>query len=196
MNGAVSGTLTIADDALNVSGATQQVQLSVAVPAQLQLNASSPSLHIVAGQVGTLQLNLSASGTLTSPVSFSCSGLPIGAACTFSPPLVASVPATVVVAINTARNTAAIHRRDGMRSLGALAMSAPALLLMCSGSSQTRRRLVKRRLAVLLVVPFVGCGGPSNTAMSTQQSSYTVTVAATAAGAASGTTNIQVTIAP
>src|SRR5207245_9508082 len=48
--------------------------------------ASSPSsATITAGQSGTFTLTVTPQGSFTSPISFSCSGLPALAGCAFSP---------------------------------------------------------------------------------------------------------------
>jgi uncharacterized protein (TIGR03118 family) len=67
--------------------------------------SSATTLSVATGQAGSLMLTLTGSNGFSGPVTFSCSGLPTGDACTFTPAtvtLAGTTPATVGVSIGTA----------------------------------------------------------------------------------------------
>ncbi|HEU5334741.1 MAG TPA: hypothetical protein VFU27_02195, partial [Terriglobales bacterium] len=93
----------------------------------------TPSSAIRAGQPGQYELFVSPSGIpFTNPVSFSCSGLPKGAACSFSPATVTpnSSPAIVVLSVSTTKTLAALRppKADSEGPL-MLALLVPGIVL-------------------------------------------------------------------
>lgn len=155
------------------------------------------SLSVKAGQDGTTKITVQNEGGFNSNISFACSGLPAGDACSFSA-LTAPTPAGVTystLTVSTVATTAAL-RRDG-RTLFPGSVLAVAF---CFLGWKKRRRW---RMLVLLAVSAVGlsvlsaCGGGSNSGGSggggTQPVTTIVTVTATS-GALSHTTTFSLTV--
>jgi N-acetylneuraminic acid mutarotase len=159
-------------------------------PADFSVTASSSSLVIEAGQSSSFSLTLTPLNGFNSVVSFSCSGLPAGASCSFSPATVTpnGGPITTTVTVNTSP-TAAV-RKFGEGSL------APIFLAMTFG--WFRRRGSRLRTQVLLLLCAVsslmlsGCGGGGSAPSSGRQPA-TVTLVATA-GAVQRTTTVSLTV--
>ncbi|HYG97753.1 MAG TPA: MBG domain-containing protein [Terriglobales bacterium] len=184
----------------SVSASLSQV---IAVPAVKFSTVQSPPA-IKAGQSVTIQLPTSSAGVLTAPVTFACSGLPTGAACSFSPQSVspANLPATVNLTITTTRLTilgAARPQAPGWT----FAIVLPGLFLLPAGMMKRRwTALLLLALTFVALLTMVGCGsgtqhsGLTNASQSTSPGTYTVTITATSAGAAQATTTVQITVTP
>jgi hypothetical protein len=194
---AVSSTATVEAMATAPGAAPSLVAsgLFTITPAQLQFTGNSPSLTVTAGQSATAQLSIEANANVAN-VTFSCAGLPAGADCVFSPsPLsVTANPITVTVTFATSASAAHLHP---LASSSALALVFPGLLLLPCGVFCTRRRvsLLPAGMLLALVAAVVGCGGSSGGGPQPPVQA-TVTVTASAPGAANATTQIPVTINP
>ncbi len=166
--------------------------------------SASTSMTLSAGQQGTMQFTIGAMGSLTSAVTFACSGLPVGAQCAFSPASVnpADLPATVTVTITTtSRRTLGRNRQSGWPWM--LAMFVPGLLLPAYGSKNKRRNLwIAIGIVLLLTIAFSGCGGSpaaqsvTNAQQSTPPGTYPVTVTASAVGATQSTATFNLIVIP
>ncbi len=155
--------------------------------------ASNPtSTTITAGQPATFTLTATPQGSFTSPISFSCTGLPALANCTFSPTTVTSGTSTLTtkLTIGTTPHTTALApppfgRRSGPRY--AIWLVLPALLLGTVGmATPKRRKLLSYCLVFLLVsgcVLQVACsnGGNSGGTGGTPAGNYTITITGAAA---------------
>ena len=109
-----------------------------------------------AGQSGTFTLTVTPQGSFTNPISFSCSGLPALASCTFNPATVTpntnTVTTTLTVA-TTAPTGALALPPFGHRSslLYAMWLVLPAMLLGTVGLTRpNRRKLLSYALVCLL----------------------------------------------
>jgi uncharacterized repeat protein (TIGR03803 family) len=178
----------------NYAGSTSAPLLQVVNPAvlpQLQLSTSDNNVGITAGQAGSVTLMVSASAAVSSLVTFSCSGLPADATCSFSPASVTSLPATVTMTVSTTVEDARLWRRFGGWQI--LGLMLPGMLLLAPKRRHVRRApriLAKRGLAAVflfLTVGLSGCGSGSF-------QSYVVTVTASSPGAISGATGLVVTV--
>ena len=157
----------------------------------LHFQGNAPSLTVNAGGSGTVQLSLAATANATN-VSFSCSGLPTGAQCSFSPSSVnaGTTPTNVTLTIAASR-LATAGRSSGLQLT--LAMMLAGVLL--PRPLRPRRHAQRRRSAVCigfllaLALTLAGCG--SNSAPPVHAS---VTVTASETGATSATTQVQLTI--
>ena len=137
-------------------------------PLHRDLNPSSAT--VTAGQSGTFTLTVTPQGSFTSPISFSCSGLPALAGCTFSPASVTPNSSTVTstLTITTTAQTASLASPFGRRSrpLYAMLLVLPAMLLgMVGMAAPKRRKLLSYCLVFLLVsgcLLQVACSGASN----------------------------------
>ncbi len=170
---------------------------------------------ITAGQPGTFTLTVTPQGSFTSPISFSCTGLPALATCAFSPASVTpnSSNVTTTLTITTAAPTASLARPFGRRSspLYAIWLVLPAMLLGTVGmAAPKRRKLLSYSIVFLLVsgcLLQVACSGASNGGSGgngggggggsgtggTPSGTYTVTVTGTA-GATQHTTTVTLTV--
>ena len=148
-------------------------------------------------------------GSFTSPISFTCAGLPTLAACGFSPTMVTPNTSTVTttLTITTADHTAALAPPPfGHRSspLYAIWLVLPAMLLGTAGmAAPNRRRLLSYCLVFLMVggcLLQVACAGASNNGGGgsggtggTPVGTYTITVTGTA-GSTQHTTKVTLTV--
>ena len=157
------------------------------------------SATVTAGQSGTFTLTVTPQGSFTSPISFSCSGLPTLAGCTFSPTSVTpnSNTVTSTLTITTAAHTASLASPAspfGHRSspLYAIWMLIPAMLVstVVGVAAPKRRKLLSYCLVFLLVsgcLLQVACSAASNGSGGggggggTPSGSYTITVTGAAA---------------
>ena len=168
------------------------------------------SATITAGQSGTFTLTVTPQGSFTSPISFSCTGLPALATCAFSPASVTpnSSIVTTTLTITTAAPTASLAPPFGRRSspLYAIWLVVPAMLLGTVGMvAPKRRKLLSYSIVFLLVsgcLLQVACNGASNSGSGggggggtggTPAGTYTVTVTGTA-GATQHTTTVTLTV--
>lgn len=142
------------DDAIGAACA----QIGGGGAASFALAASSATLSVAAGQSASTTLTVTPSGGFVSPVSFACSGLPAGAACSFGPASVtpAGGAATTTLTISTESGPVAVWLRSHPGS--ALAVLLPAFAL---GRRRGRRDAAMRTTLVVLAAAawLVACGG-------------------------------------
>ncbi len=168
--------------------------------------SSSPlpsTTTFTAGGSGSLQFTIGSAGTLTTPITFSCLGLPTGAHCIFSPASVdpASLPVTVTVTITTTRFMIIGHTGP-YNSPWTLAVVLPAVCLLPFAGRRGKRRWMLGVLGLALLLALVlgvGCGGSPNTAITNSQQStapgtYPVTIVASSAGAVQGSIHFNITV--
>lgn len=170
------------------SALTQTVNAS---GADFSVAASPTAVTIVAGQSGVVGITVTPIGGSTQTVSFACSGLPVGAACSFVPAMVTldgkHAETTAAQVSTTARSST--MRFDDMKPPVAgrwagIAVSGFAsifcLLLWLGWASDQSRRLA---LAVILVAISVGfmaaCSGSSHSGMGTPAGTSQVTITST-----------------
>ena len=153
---------------------------------------------VAAGASATSTVTLTSSNGFSGMVTLACSGLPAGAACSFSPSSVSvnGTPATAVLTVTTGMPTALMQAAPRQRPLDPLLPAAP--LFASTGVSFVVRRArrasrVARSLAWLVcllacVAVLHGCGGGSSSAAATPPptggtpaGTYSVTVTATGA---------------
>jgi hypothetical protein len=126
----------------STSAATSQDVTAPAITINTGGSSSTPLIApVTAGGSGTLQFTLDSAGTLTTPITFSCLGLPTGAQCVFSPDKVdpASLPVTVTVTITTTRLEILGHRGP-YNSPWSLAVVLPAVCLLPFACRRGKRR--------------------------------------------------------
>jgi N-acetylneuraminic acid mutarotase len=152
------------------------------IPPDFSVASTPASSSVTAGQYGTTSISVTPANGFNSTVSFSCSGLPAGATCIFSPSTVtpSGSAASTTLSISTTTSMAAIHRHAGpLFPIGAL-----AALACCMGWK--RCRLVQPLgLIVVCAIAFGllnGCGGGGSSTggpVTPQSATYTITVNAT-----------------
>ena len=188
----------------STSTATSQDVTAPAITINTGGSSSTPlTATVTAGGSGTLQFTLDSAGTLTTPITFSCLGLPTGAQCIFSPDQVdpASLPVTVTVTITTTRLEILGHRGP-YNSPWTLAVVLPAVCLLPFAGRRGKRRWLLGVLGLALLLALVlgvGCGGSPNTPItnvqqSTSPGTYPVTIVAHSAGAVQGSITFNITV--
>jgi hypothetical protein len=140
---------------------------------------SPASLTVTGGQSGTATVSVTPAHGFASAVSFSCSGLPAGAICSFSPATVTpsgTAASTTTLTVSTSAASAAV-RHDSRPLLPGVTLA----LGLCLLGWRKRRAL---QLVLLLLISAAGlsllsgCGGSSSTP-TPQATTSTVTVTAT-----------------
>jgi uncharacterized protein (TIGR03118 family) len=178
--------------------------------ANFSIAAASQALTVTKGQAVSTNLTITPMNGFTSAVSFSCSGLPGGATCSFSPTTVtpAGSAATTQLTISTVTTgmygAAPIPIVAGPSSrwwpLGLALAGVLFLLFTLLKQTSTRREGVGStatwiRLAVAagLLVAAAGCGSSKNNSMGTPAGTTTVMVNA-ASGTMMQSTSIALTV--
>jgi hypothetical protein len=138
---------------------------------------SSASLDITPGQSGTTTVIVTPENSFASPITFSCSGLPAGAACSFYPATLTPSASTTVTTMTIATSSTTVaSRRNPSPLFPALSLSVALCLLGQKG---------KRGLLLLVLVSLglgvcTGCGSVVQQSQSTPPTTVsTVTITAT-----------------
>jgi hypothetical protein len=168
------------------------------------ISATPSSLQVTRGQAGQLTLNVAQSGA-SDPVSLSCSGLPAGATCSFTPSTLtpSAQPMPVALTIRTSGMTAVLHR-NGRTPLFAFWLPGAMGLVLLPGWRRRYRCAALLGLVLGLALLHLACGGgqtgasaaqsPTNsTSSATTSSTYTITVTA-ASGSVSRSTQVTLTV--
>jgi hypothetical protein len=176
----------------NNARSTSGVLTEIVNTADFSFASYPTSATVAAGQSGTFTLTVTPQGSFTSPISFSCSGLPALAVCAFSPASVTPNSSTVtsILTITTTAQTATLASPFGRGSspLYAVLLVLPAMLLGIVGMAAPKPR---KLLSYCLVFPLLSgclllaaCGAKSNSGSGgmggTPAGTYTVTVTGTA----------------
>jgi hypothetical protein len=166
-------------------------------------SGSSTSLTAVSGQPVSTQVSVAGTAGFSGTVTFSCTGLPINAACSFNPASVTvsgtTAATTTLTVSTTATATASLGDGQSSRALTILACGLPLLgLLTLLPVARGRRLLLCLGFVVFVsVTSLTGCGGGSKSAQSsgtnTAPGSYTFNVVATS-GSASSTASYKLTV--
>jgi hypothetical protein len=138
--------------------------------ADFALTARNNSNAIDAGQSGEYELAVNSVGAaFTSPVTLSCSGLPAGTSCSFSPPAVTpnSSPSYVVLSVTTPKTLALLPTpAASTQAQLMLALLLPGVVIAISGSVRSRKILFVALLIIVLalaiLMPACGGGGSSS----------------------------------
>jgi len=203
--GTTSVDACFSGDGANDAPSSQTVSGLTVTQTALTVSAPSTPVTIVGGQSGTVTLAVSANAAISTPVTFTCAGLPSDATCTFTS--VASLPSStnVTMTITTTTSDAKLIRPARGSSWLMLGFILPGILLLSAGAAAIRRskNCLGCGLALLLMLGWLGCGGgssgtptptPTPTPAPTSLT-YSVTATGAATGATSGTTGtIQVTV--
>jgi DNA-binding beta-propeller fold protein YncE len=188
-------TAVYGGDGNSIGSTSSVLAQTVNQQADFALAAITTSLTVAAGSSGKFALTVTPQGSFTTAISFSCSGLPALAGCTFSPASVTPNSSTVNTTLNitTTAYTASLARPFGRHSspLYAIWLVLPAMLLGTVGLAPSKRRKLLSYCIVFLLVSGcllqVACSGTSNSSggggtSGTPAGTYTITVTG-AAGA-------------
>jgi phosphatidylinositol-3-phosphatase len=168
----------------------------------------SQSITIAPGQAAGYKLMASPMSGFSGPLAFSCSGLPVGAACNFSPASVTlgGIPANVALSIATTPHTSS---HVPALPLGYLGTTFAALCLFVpTGFRRNMRWGGLSVLALALSISFItGCGGGGKDTASTStlnfaasqagptpSGTYTVTVLATSSSGQTRSSTLKLTV--
>jgi hypothetical protein len=134
------------------------------LPPDFNLALSAASITVKSGQSSTVMISVTAIGRFNAGVTFSCTGLPAGAACSFTPPSVTPSPdrtSTSVLTISTGTPPKASlsHGSTGLRNLALLGVPCSGIVLL--GFRRRPRWKVSVLLGGLLLVMVIlgGCAG-------------------------------------
>ncbi len=160
-------------------------------------SGGSTSLTVSSGQSVTTELKVSGAAGFSGNVTFSCTGLPMNAACNFSPASVTisgTAASTTTLTVSTLAATTAEMRDEPLRTAAVLACGLPFLGLLMLVPVTRGRGLLLCAGFVLLVsaVGITGCGGDSSS-NKTPPGNYTFQVVANS-GSASSTANYRLTV--
>ncbi|HWX56366.1 MAG TPA: FG-GAP-like repeat-containing protein [Verrucomicrobiae bacterium] len=178
--------------------------IRVSVPADFTMDASPQSATIKAGQSATFNITVNPVGDLTSTVGFSCSGLPAGASCSFSPgsltPGINPVSTTLTLT-TTAQSTAAplAAQRPGLFvwPLSVAGFFSLLLFVALRNRNIARQALILwAAMAGLLLMAGCGGGGSGTPSGQTGTPSGSSSITVTATSATSHTTAISITVTP
>jgi hypothetical protein len=164
--------------------------------------SSLGTINVTSGGNGSAQFTVGALGTLTAPVSISCSGLPSGLSCQLSSSTinVADLPSTVTVTVSAAKlQILGRNNNRGLLPLGlALGMMLPGVLLMRGKRRARTAVLLLTMLCIVLLLGLSACGsgghGITNASSVTPAGSYQGKITATSTGASPVSTNFTVTV--
>ena len=184
-----------------VASATYTISLSP----DYQLSVTPSALTIVAGQSGTAKFTVTPMNGFSSQVSFTCSGLPSGATCSFSPSSVTPSGGNPALSTLTISTTAASPALRGPRSSSHYLNYALLLPFvgMIFGIAARRKgaRLGSRAYSLcalaLLTVSLASCGSsskPANSGTPAGSSTVTLTASTSGTGANSHTAALTITI--
>jgi subtilase family serine protease len=200
--GTYSVTATYEGDATYAkSAASPAVPLSVQ---DFQISGDPTTVTVSApGQSGTTTLTITPLAGFSQTLSYSCSGLPSGATCTFA----AASATSETVTIATTATSAKLERRFGRSSGLFYALLLPGLCGLVVLPAARKRGLHRIRLLSLIV--FLACltlwmpacgggnssgGGGGNSGTPTGTSTATVTAATSGASPLSHSTTITLTV--
>jgi hypothetical protein len=193
------------------TSAVVSVTVAAAAAPSYSMAVSSSTLNLTAGQASTLTVTLTPANGFNQAISLSCSGLPQGATCTFSPTSVTPDGAPVMSTVSIlAPSQAALmpnHAPQGGPG-GGLAfgwvMPWGFLALLGSGKARKRSRIFEWSFRVAVVASLMagslwvsGCGGGStsmngNSVQTT--TTFTLTITATPTGAQSQSSQVTVNV--
>lgn len=153
----------------------------------INLAVAPQSASIKPGDSATFTLKVANNGGLTKPVTFSCSNLPAGDQCNFSPAQLSlsQLPGSAKLTLSTSANSALLRLRNPVRSLALMFfVGASVLLGVFAGAVRShRKRGSLALLALLMVLAAFGCSGGG--ASTSGGSSFTVAVTSTSGNAQS-----------
>jgi len=153
--------------------------------------ATPSSLTVIAGENTATAIGVTPLNGFNSTVSLSCSGLPSGATCQFTPSTLtpAGAEAFTSLAIYTSATSASLHRRSGPTLPGPIFPGSALAVALCCAMGKKRRRLLTLVLLVLSVAGLGLLNGCSTSSSSSTSSSKSVTSTVTVTGTSGTLTN-------
>jgi hypothetical protein len=171
------------------------------------IGAQTPGATVTAGASATYTLTLSGTYGYNGTVTFSCSNLPVGATCSFSPASVVAngaIPLTTTLTVTTTASATANllnSARPGSKPASPVLLASLSGMglfgLMLAGSSKKRSaRILSGMMMLLMLCTVVACGGASSgkSASGTPAGTYVVTVTGTGTGTGAPTHNLNLSL--
>jgi hypothetical protein len=180
---------TYSGDSTYLGSTSNEVPIIINPLSTFTLNISPANAQINAGQSATFNMSVTPQGGFNQAVSFACSGLPAGGACSFSPATVTPGGAAVVSTLTIALANSAAVTVKGLAAVFWTRLSASIVLALLIWPV----RRVRRWSCLVVMALFAGgmllCGcGSSSSSSSPQTPTYTVTVTATGGGVSQAAT--------
>jgi sugar lactone lactonase YvrE len=170
----------------------QSFMVNVTTAVLFTVSSSTTAVTVKAGQPSSpITITVAPANGLTSTVMFACSGLPMGATCSFSPATI-TLPGTTSTQLTIATSSASAAVRPSFNPF--FRGTSLAIALCCFLGFRKRRAL---RMFTLLMVSvlglslFTGCGGGSS---QSSQSVVTVTATTTTSGMLQEAASILLTV--
>jgi len=134
------------------NSAVASAAYTISPPPAFTLQAFPTSMTVSSGSRGTITLTVTPEYGFNSTVSFACSGLPVGATCSFSPSSIipSGAEATTALTISTSSQSAAARRPNSRSYLRVMTLALTVFLF------GWRDRRLQQRL--LLAAAFIGLG--------------------------------------
>jgi hypothetical protein len=185
----------------NASGSPQTVALSgTAVAPDFSLSASPATISVTAGQSGTATIAVTPSNGFNQSVSFSCSGLPAGASCGFSPSTVTpsgTAASTTTLTISTSASSTLLP--GGIRFVparfptGAGLASLLIFLIFFAATLASPARMRRRRVSAITgVLCLASIGLMTGCASGPNSTNTTVTITGTSGSGSTAITHTTV----
>ena len=196
--GTHSITATYSGDATYAGSTSAPVSITVgaAPAADYTLSISNSSLTVAQGSSGSLNITVTPKNGFKQTLALACSGLPVGASCSFNPQSVnpASGPVSTIVTVQApAATQSAILMNEPFSGSRNAALCILAMLLVgivgAPGNKRSVRgnlRLAQTTLASAIFAALLvsaGCAGLASSKNPAQPAPYVVTVTASAANA-------------
>ncbi len=188
------------------TSATLVEDIRVSVPADFAMSASPQNATVRAGQSATFNITIAPVGDLTSTVGFSCTGLPAGAACSFSPasltPGINPVSTTLTLTTTAQSAAARLAMRPPNLFVWPFAVAGFFSLLFFSilRNRSTARNALILWAAIACLLLTVSCGGGGGTVTTSRNQtgtpSGTSSITVNANSATSHTAALNITVTP
>jgi len=197
VGGTVTNTVTVSGGGeLNTANDTASDPTHTG-SAALQITANGNNLTVVAGSSTSLDFTVDAASGLGT-ITFSCSGLPVGATCSFNPASESQVTATVTMTVSTTAGSAAFQPLGNHGNTPFYAVLLPflglaGLTLRGKKGKATRLRLAMLLAGLMMLFSLVSCGGRGSVQNGTPAGTFPFSVTASSATtSASATMNLTV----
>ncbi len=177
--------IVVAPNYANSAVATAAYTITPVTTPDFTVAASPSSLTVTAGQSVQTTVSVTPQNGFDTAVSFTCSGLPTGASCSFSPATVTpngTAAATTTLTVTTSATTAAV--RPNSNPLFPGATLAAALCLLGWKKRRKVQLLILLAVSVIGLSLFTGCGGGGSSSTPPPVTA-TVTVTGTSGSGAS-----------
>ncbi|HZU31819.1 MAG TPA: hypothetical protein VFB79_11930, partial [Candidatus Angelobacter sp.] len=148
----------------------------------------SDTVSTTQGNSGTLLFDVEDDDPTMGPITFSCSGLPVGASCTFSPQTTSDPNTTVTMTVHTTGGHATLSAQNSMVRkapfYAALFFPVFGFVGIALGGKKGRKnrmRFAVMMMGLLALLTFAGCGGVPGLTNATPAGTYEITVTAASA---------------